>query len=123
MSCYEYVKEHGERILEEGYMKKVLREFVLAVKEGGEGGDNDSEVNESDEERMLEEMLDQADEFEDDYEHDEGDFDEEEGEGGEGENDFEDEFDDNELGEGPLDGSFPKRKRRKTTLDDHEDEA
>ncbi|GMH60534.1 hypothetical protein TrRE_jg5325 [Triparma retinervis] len=121
MSCYEYVKEHGGSYLEEGYMRKVLREFVGAVKEGGEGGDNDSEINDSDEERMLEEMLEQADEFEDDYDHEEGD-DEEGGEEGDldEEDDFEDEFDDNELGEGPLDGSFPKRKRRKT-LDDDDD--
>ena len=121
MMCYDYVKENGPGKLEKSYESKVLREFVGAVKGSFKGGNvdddddsNDSEVCESDEERMLEEMLNQHEEFHDDFDDDMGEgesfIQDEDNEDDEDDED-EGEFDDNELGEGPIIGSFPKRRK------------
>ena len=83
-ACYDYCKQHADE-LNETYRTKVFVEFVKAMKESRDGaGDdcydnntahdqeknipNNNEEDESDdEEAMLEAMLDNSEEFEDDY--------------------------------------------------------
>lgn len=77
-ACYEYCKQHGAGELNETYRKKVFVEFVKAMKErrdgiednngdDGENPSNDTGDDSDDEDAMLEAMLDNSEEFEDDY--------------------------------------------------------
>ncbi|GMH97381.1 hypothetical protein TrST_g8201 [Triparma strigata] len=102
--CYDVVVESGD-VLEDEYRKKVCVEFCKAVREtGGIGADGDSEAEDSDEERMLEEMLDNQDAFEDEFD----DFDDyEDGDDVGGELDEDDNGEEEEL------GLVGKPKRRK----------
>ena len=83
-ACYDYCKQHADE-LNETYRTKVFVEFVKAMKESRDGaGDdcndkntalsqakgnsnNNEEDDSDDEEAMLEAMLDNSEEFEDDY--------------------------------------------------------
>lgn len=83
-ACYDYCKQHADE-LNETYRTKVFVEFVNAMKESRDGaGDdchdnnttlaqerdnsnNNEEDDSDDEEAMLEAMLDNSEEFEDDY--------------------------------------------------------
>ena len=83
-ACYEYCKQHSDE-LNETYRKKVFLEFVKAMKERRDGLDNDGDGDDNglvnvkevsknnaaddsdDEEAMLEAMLENSDQFGDDY--------------------------------------------------------
>ena len=92
-ACYEYCKSHSNQ-LDAKYQKKVFVEYVKAMQERRDGIPNvesnnqnengmindgkDDRANSDDEEALLEEMLNNSDEFEDDYDdmcddgHDDG---------------------------------------------------
>ena len=81
-ACYQYCKANSDQ-LDEKYKKKVMVEYVKAMKEQRDGitddddKDKDSDINDTtcddrgansdDEEALLEEMLNNSGEFEDDY--------------------------------------------------------
>ncbi|GMH80601.1 hypothetical protein TrLO_g9474, partial [Triparma laevis f. longispina] len=106
--CYEVVNDSGD-VLEEEYKKKVCVEFCKAVRETGGVGMGDGEEEDSDEERMLEEMLENEEAFEDEFD-DYDDYDDfEEGEGGEGGE--EDDVEEDDFEEGLV--GVPKRRKLK----------